>query len=289
MASTKTAIITGGTSGLGEAAALRLAGEGFEVWIVGRDRERGQAVVARGATQGGRLHFVEGDLSSRVAIEALAKRLGAEVPKLDVLINNAGGAFGAVTHTVDGLETTFALNVFAPYLLTELLLPQLRAARGRVIALVTGIPNGATTTLDQLVGAQASAGLGGYTRSKLALAALTQEQQRRHGKSGVGFVSLHPGIIPGTRFSSHMPAFVRAIMGGIARLFGLASTLDQAAERYLRLARDGYEPGGFYAQGKLAPAPRQANDPAFARELYRRLAAIAGREDAAIAASPATA
>jgi len=102
-------------------------------------------------------------------------------------LNNAGGTFAKTVVTSDGLESTFALNVMAPFVLTESLMPALSAARGRVINVVTALPRGARATLAQLTGPRASAGLGGYTRAKLALATLTREQARRHAASGVTF------------------------------------------------------------------------------------------------------
>jgi NAD(P)-dependent dehydrogenase (short-subunit alcohol dehydrogenase family) len=162
--------------------------------------------------------------------------------------------------------------VMAPYVLTDALMDQLSAAKGRVVNLVTGIPEGAKATIDELMGDAATAGIGSYTRNKLALAALTGEQQRRYGERGVTVVSLHPGIIPGTRFAADaMPAFLRAIGGFVARLFRFASTLDQAAERYVSMATGEVEPGAFYGQGRLAEPPKQAKDEAFAKLLWERL------------------
>jgi NAD(P)-dependent dehydrogenase (short-subunit alcohol dehydrogenase family) len=151
------------------------------------------------------------------------------------------------------------------------LLPALESAKGRVVNLVTGIPKGAKATIEQLTGKDAKAGLGGYTRAKLALAALTAEQQRHHGDKGVTFVSLHPGIIPGTRFGQDMPAFVRAFGAFLAKLFRFGSTREQAAERYLRVATGEVTGGGFYDQGKESVAPVLARDPKFGSALWNAL------------------
>lgn len=274
MTTERTAVVTGATSGLGEAAAVALAGKGWHVLIVGRDAARGAEVVARARAAGGGAEFVAGDLFSIAGVRSLAREISGRVGKVDLLVNNAGGTFGARTLTVDGLERTFALNVMAPFVLTEGLLPLLSKARGRVVNLVTGIPKNAKTTIAQIAGDASSAGIGSYTRNKLALAALTKEQQRRYASENVTVVSLHPGIIPGTRFGQDMPAFLRRFGAFLARVFRFGSTLDQAASRYLLVGTGEVQGGGFYNQGRLDAAPALAEDPVFAAALWAHLAGL---------------
>ncbi|HEX7600575.1 MAG TPA: SDR family NAD(P)-dependent oxidoreductase [Polyangiaceae bacterium] len=271
-----TAVVTGGTSGLGEAAALALAAQGFRVLVVGRDEARGAEVVARAKAAGGEVELVRGDMFTKAGVRSLAQAIAARAPSIDLLVNNAGGTFGKKTLTADGFELTFALNVMAPFVLTDALLPQLAAAKGRVVNLVTNIPKGAKTTLEDLTGERADAGIGSYTRNKLALLALTKEQQRHYATQGVTVVSLHPGIIPGTRFGQDMPAFLRSFGGFVARLFGIASSLDDAAQRYVLVGTGQVDGGAFYKEGKLAPPPALADDPAFAAQLWTHLEGLAG-------------
>ena len=268
----KTAVITGATSGLGEAAALALAQEGHRVLLVGRDAARGAEVVRRVREAGGEAELLVADLFSRADLARLVGEIRARAARLDVLVNNAGGSFSAQVRTPDGLERTFALNVAAPYALVEGLVDALASARGRVVNVVTGVPHKARATVEELVGPGAKAGMGGYIRSKLALLALTRAWQRRYGDRGVTFVALHPGIIPGTRFGQETPAWIRAVGEAIARLFRLASTREQAAARYLSVATGPVDAGGFYYEGKLRPPPAQAEDEAFAAGLRAALA-----------------
>ena len=270
-----TAVVTGGTSGLGEAAALALAAQGFRVLVVGRDEARGAEVVARAKAAGGEVELVRGDMFTKAGVRSLAQAIAKSAPSIDLLVNNAGGTFGKKTLTEDGFELTFALNVLAPFVLTDALLPQLAAAKGRVVNLVTNIPKGAKTTLEDLSGKTAGAGLGSYSRNKLALLALTKEQQRHYATEGVTAVSLHPGVIPGTRFGQDMPAFLRNFGGFVARLFGFASTLDDAAQRYVLVGTGQVEGGAFYKEGKLAPPPTLADDPAFSAQLWTHLEGLA--------------
>jgi NAD(P)-dependent dehydrogenase (short-subunit alcohol dehydrogenase family) len=277
MGTAKVAIITGATSGLGEAAALSLASQGQRVLLVGRDAARGEDVAQRaraaGKAAGGDAEFLAADLFSLSDITRLAGEIGRRTDRVDVLVNNAGGSFQNLSVTKDGYERTFALNVVAPSALVEALIEPLTRAKGRVINVVTGVPAGASAKLSEMVGPGAKAGMGGYIRSKLALIALTRDWQRRHGERGLTFVAVHPGIIPGTRFGAETPAWMRAIGEAIARLFRLTSTPAQAAGRYVRAATGPVEPGGFYYEDALRPAPRLATDEAFAAALRAALAA----------------
>lgn len=270
----KTAVITGATSGLGQNAAVALAKAGFRVLVVGRDAARGAEVVAAAKGAGGDAEFLAADLLSLADVRRLAREIKQRAPAIDLLVNNAGGTFGPKQLTKDGLERTFALNVAAPFALTEALIEPLAAAKGRILNVVTGVPKGAKTTLEQLTGDKSDAGMQSYVRNKLALLMLTIEQQRRHGSRGITAVSLHPGVIPDTRFGQEMPAFMRAVGPFIARLFGIASTPDQAAERYVRVGTGPVEPGGFYAEGTLKEAPTQAQDQAFTGALWAHLGAV---------------
>jgi NAD(P)-dependent dehydrogenase (short-subunit alcohol dehydrogenase family) len=274
---TKTAVVTGATSGLGEAAAVALAKAGYRVLAVGRDAERGAAVVARAKAAGGEAEFLSADLFSLDDVRRLAREIRSRAPSLDLLVNNAGGTFGSTQLTRDGLERTFALNVAAPFVLTEELVGPLSAAKGRIVNLVTGVQKSVRTTLDQLTGAKAGAGVQSYVRNKLALLAITQEQQRRYGGRGITAVALHPGVIPDTRFGQDMPAFLRKVMGFIARLFRFASTLDEAAARYLAVGTGPVEGAGFYYAGTLRAAPLQAQDTKFTGELWAHVAQVTSR------------
>jgi hypothetical protein len=272
----KTAVVTGATSGLGRAAATALGARGYRVIVVGRDAERGTETVNEIIAAGGDAELVLGDLLTVAGAEAVAAEVARVAPSVDLLINNAGGAFNRDERTADGLERTFALNVLAPFILSEALLGALEAAGGRVVNVVTAVPKGAKTTIDAIAGDRAKPGMGSYVANKLALVTLTIEQQRRFGARGVEFVSLHPGVIPGTRFGSDSPGIFMRIGPIIAKLIGITSSLDEAADRFVRVGTEAIVGGGFYYEGTLREAPRQAQDPEFARELRVALDGLRG-------------
>ncbi|MBM4780032.1 MAG: SDR family NAD(P)-dependent oxidoreductase [Archangiaceae bacterium] len=268
---TKTAVVTGATSGLGQAAALALGAAGWRVLVVGRDAGRG-AEVAKQAGNGS--EFVKADLFSLADVRRLAGVLAEKAPALDLLVNNAGGVFSKGPATVDGLEQTFALNVAAPFTLTEGLLGALEAGKGRVVNVVTGIQNGFSTKLEQVVGPKATGGMFAYVRNKAVLLTLTRAQQQRHGARGITFVALHPGIIPTTRFGQSMTGFnpFTTIGPFFSKLFGIGVTEAVAASRYVKVGTEAVEGGGYYYEGVLRPAPKQALDQSFVDSVWSLVA-----------------
>ena len=119
----KTVLITGGTGGIGKAAATGLASMGARIGITGRDKARAERAALAIARETGNLGvdvFVA-DMSSQGEVRRLAEEVLVAYPRLDVLLNNVGGFWAHRHVTVDGLEHTFALNHLAPFLLTSLL------------------------------------------------------------------------------------------------------------------------------------------------------------------------
>ncbi|MFD0043743.1 SDR family NAD(P)-dependent oxidoreductase [Pseudarthrobacter scleromae] len=121
-----TVVITGATGGIGKATAHGLALLGAHVIIVGRDPQRTEeAARAIRRSAGGKVDAFSADLSSQAQVRRLAGELLSTLPRIDVLINNAGGYWNTRHTTVDGIEHALALNHLAPFLLTNLLLERL--------------------------------------------------------------------------------------------------------------------------------------------------------------------
>ena len=126
----RTALVTGATSGIGRAIAERLAAAGLTVMLVARDEARGEAArdEIADATGNDRIRVVLGDLADLASVRQAALAIGRAHPALDILVNCAGVYTPKRTVTVDGFETMFATNLLGPFLLTNLVRPQLRAA-----------------------------------------------------------------------------------------------------------------------------------------------------------------
>ena len=124
----RTVVVTGATRGIGKATALGLAAMGAHVAITARDRGRAEAAAGEIRAAHGKVDVFIADLSSQAEVRGLAHQLLRNLPRIDVLVNNAGGYWDTRHVTIDGLEHTFALNHLAPFLLTNLLLDRLKTS-----------------------------------------------------------------------------------------------------------------------------------------------------------------
>ena len=180
MSETRTALVTGATSGIGRAAALKLARDGFKVLVHGRDAERGAAVVKEIESAGGGAEFLAADLTDIRAIEQLAAAAG----DIDVLVNNAGFSwFGPTTDLEsDTFDALFAANVRSAYYLTAAIAPKM-AQRG----------HGTVINLGSMAGQIGLAGGAAYSATKAALGALTRAWAAEYSPAGVRVNTIAPG------------------------------------------------------------------------------------------------
>lgn len=230
----KTCIITGGSDGIGRAAAREFARQGAVVAIVGRNLAKTQAAAEEiEAVSGGTIHYHIADLSSQAEVRRLAQALLDRYPQIQVLLNNAGAVFDRRQITVDGMERTFALNHLAYVLLTGTLLERLEAsAPARIINVSSAAHGFGGLNFDNLQGEQRYNEGDAYGRSKLANVMFTYALARRLHGTNVTVNSLHPGLVR-TSFASES----RGLFGLFARLarpFELSA--EQGAQTSIHLA-----------------------------------------------------
>ncbi|MCB9566525.1 MAG: SDR family NAD(P)-dependent oxidoreductase [Myxococcales bacterium] len=209
-------VITGGTSGIGRAAALDLVGRGRAVIIVGHRREEGEEVAeaARARAQrGGELSLVVADLSTIAGVQAAAAELRERAPRIDALINNAGILASGRELTADGIEATLAVNFVAPVLLTLELLDHLEAsAPARVVNVASSARHVGRIDLEDPHGERGFSSLRAYAQSKLALIGFTRSLAARVDPQRATINAVHPGIV-GSRLGGG-----RGLIGGLMRL-----------------------------------------------------------------------
>lgn len=212
-------VITGATSGLGEAAATRLAALGAHLWIVGRDAVRTQRAAERIASRSeGTVDHALADLGELDQVRALVDELTDRTERIDALIHNAGALLTTRRETSQGIEVTVASQVLGPFLLTAGLLPVLDASPGaRVITVSSGGMYTERLDVDDLEMAPADYdGATAYARAKRAQVVLNREWARRHGDHGVAFHAMHPGWADTPGVEESLPTFHR-VMGPLLR------------------------------------------------------------------------
>ena len=277
----KTIVITGGTSGIGEVAALALAKIGARLVLIARDQSRADATLKRLRASGSDLaHTVyPADLTRLAEMKRVAAEIANREPPIDVLINNAGALFATRKLTEDGLETTFALNHMAYFLLTEGLRERLIAAGGaRIVNTASAAHEGATLDFDDLESAKRFQGLKAYGRSKLCNILFTRELARRLMGNGVTANCLHPGFVA-TRFGDESGGLVSRL-AWFAKLFAISPREGAETIIYLASSPDvAGETGKYFYKCRPATPSAAARDDRSALLLWQRSAAIAGISD----------
>jgi retinol dehydrogenase 14 len=267
----KVCLITGATSGIGKATAMGLASMGASVVMVGRDRGRGEAALAEIKEKSANVsvHLLLANLSSQEEVRRLADEFKEAYPRLDVLINNAGVFRSERTTTPDGLETTFAVNHLAHFLLTDLLLDVLKAsAPSRIVNVSSGDHSNGTIDFDDLQGEKGYKGAKAYSQSKLANVLFTYELAWRLEGTGVSANCLHPGAGIRTNFGSG----VSGVLGFTVRaLKPLMKSPEKGAETSIYLASSPEVEGlssRYFAKKAGARSSVVSHDERLARRLW---------------------
>ncbi|MCB2213992.1 SDR family oxidoreductase [bacterium] len=226
----KTILITGATDGIGRVTARQLADMDARVIVHGRSAEKAAEVKDTIITETGndKVETAIADLSVMANVRALASEITDRFDHLDVLINNAGVYLTEHIETSDGFEKTFAVNHLAPFLLTNLLLPLLKASAPARVITVSSVAHGsARVDLDNLNAEKRFHGWGAYCLSKLGNLLFTFELARRLEGSGVTANALHPGTV-NTKMLEKLGMQGKPVTEGAATSVFLASSQDVA-------------------------------------------------------------
>jgi len=267
----RTCIVTGASSGIGRVTAIELARRGATLGIVCRDRGRGEETLAEIAEKSGSrtttLHLA--DLGSQAAVREVAAELLATYPKIHLLVNNAGVINLKYSTSPDGIETVFAVNHLAYFLLTNLLLERLKASAPARIVNVASDAHKFVRGMnwDDLGWKQGYKTMRVYGQSKLANILFTTALARRLEGTGVTVNAVHPGPVA-TRFGQNNGAVATFLTKLMAPFF---RTPEQGAQTSIHVATapelDGVT-GRYFANSREARPSRAAQDAAAAERLW---------------------
>jgi NAD(P)-dependent dehydrogenase (short-subunit alcohol dehydrogenase family) len=263
------AVVTGASSGIGRAAATELARRGWTVALVGRDEDRlaaavaaAQAAASGGAGAPGSVEGFRSDFGRLDDVRTLAKRLRERYPRIDVLANNAGGAFAERRSTVDGLDQTIQINHLAGFLLSHELRDTLRS--GRIVNTSSGAHATGTVDPDDLGSSrQRFRSLAVYGSAKQANILFTREAARRW--PDILSTAYHPGVVR-SRFGNES-----ALIAFFFRAAPFIRTPEKGAETLVWLATAdaaGLTSGGYYMDRRERRPSSRATDPDLAARLW---------------------
>ncbi len=277
----KVVVVSGATSGLGQAAANELAELGATMVLVGRDRGRTSAAAQALSERTGNESITVGiaDLGDLEAVRALADQLVENHDRIDALLHNAGALSDVRQESPDGIEMTVASQVVGPFLLTALLLPQLRAAApGRVITMSSGGMYSVPLAVGQLQMGDDYRGSEQYARAKRAQVTLNEMWAARVDPADVVFHSMHPGWADTPGVEASLPTF-RKVLGPLLR------SPEQGADTMVWLATDDGEPvtrsGGFWLDRRTRsihklPTTSRSDTPRRRQQLWDECCRLAG-------------
>jgi NAD(P)-dependent dehydrogenase (short-subunit alcohol dehydrogenase family) len=267
----KTCIVTGANSGIGKETALGLAQMGARVVMVCRNAEKGKAAQEdiRRESGSSQVDLLIADMSSQASVRALAEQIQRKYPRLDVLVNNAGGAAPAVALSADGIEMTLATNHLGPALLTLLLLDLLKAsAPSRIINVSsTEAQHPAGLDMNDLQFERRKyGGIAAYRQSKLLMNTFTFELARRLAGTGVTANCLHPGMVATNIWSAML---IGKLIVAVVKPFMLNSKQGATVSLYLATSPEVAQVSGeYFVKSMPAKSNPLSRDPKVMAEVW---------------------
>lgn len=274
----KICIVTGANSGIGKETALGLAQMGARVIMVCRNAEKGKAALEEIRREFGssQVDLLIADMSSQASVRALAEQVQRKCPRLDVLVNNAGGAALARTLSADGIEMTLATNHLGAALLTLLLLDLLKASAPARIVNVSSSEAQSLARLDMndlQFERRKYSGVAAYRQSKLLMNAFTFELARRMTGTGVTVNCLHPGAVATNIWNPDLLPLIGKLIVAAAKPFMLNSKQGAAVSLYLATSLEVAEVSGeYFVKSKPARSNPLSRDPKLMAEVWLRTA-----------------
>jgi len=265
------ALVTGANAGIGKYTALGLARQGVQVLLSGRnEKELAETKIwLTKETGNSDIDLFVADLSVMDQVVQLAAYASNQCPSLDILVNNAGIFLTTYQETKDGFETQWAVNYLAPFLLTNHLMPQLKAAhQARIVNVSSNGHLRGRIDFDDIQGRKKYIGLKAYAQSKLGNVLFTKQLAHDLLTTQITANALHPGVVStgiGSKYNSGWISWI----WNLAKPFMISEA--KGAETSIYLALDPAVKtvsGAYYAKSKPAPMSDLGQDAALAKQLW---------------------
>jgi NAD(P)-dependent dehydrogenase (short-subunit alcohol dehydrogenase family) len=277
----KTVVITGATSGIGEAAALALAAKGARIVFVARNEAKARDLLGRllRANPDAAHDYVVGELSTLAGMRAAGLALAEKAPRIDVLANNAGAIFDHREVTADGLEKTFAVNHMAYFVVTHHLAPCLDPEGSRIVSTSSVAHGFGRLDFDDLQSEGKYGMMSAYGTSKLCNVLFTRELARRLAGRNVAANCFHPGGV-GSGFGTNIKGLWKNVLGLVRPLM---LTPEKGADTLVWLASAPEAEqfsGGYFVKRRLTQPTAAGRDDGAAARLWAVSEAIMAKSGA---------
>lgn len=267
----KVAVITGGTSGIGLATASALARQGARVTVLCRRTGSDGARKLAALKALGEVSLVECDLGRLASVRAAARQVADRCRVVHLLVNNAGVFLRERAESADGLEMTFQVNYLSHFLLSNLLLDRLKAARGaRVVNMVAPVDS-IRLDFDDLMSKRSYSFLSASARSKLALVLAARRLSERLSSTGAQVLCYYPGLVRSGLFEG-----TSRVLKALIDVVG--ATPAQAAANLLAILADTAPTGSpaFFERTRARPLKGMATDAEAASRLWEMSSRLVG-------------
>ncbi|MDB4656055.1 SDR family oxidoreductase [Flavobacteriales bacterium] len=279
----KTVVITGGNAGIGKATAINLAKQGAEILITSRSEGKAKAAVGeiKSASKNDNVDFVLINLIDQESVKKAAVEIKAKCPKIDVLINNAGCYLSELELSPQGIEGQFATNHIGHFLLTNLILDNIKAAGNARIINLASIAHSSTRELnfdDLNYEKEQYGGWKSYSRSKFCNIVFTNELARRLEGTGITANALHPGGVR-TEIAEKDANWYTKLGWIVMKPFMI--TVEKGAETSVFLASSPNvegETGGYWVKCKKHFSNRPSQEEANWKALWKKSEELVGKE-----------
>jgi NAD(P)-dependent dehydrogenase (short-subunit alcohol dehydrogenase family) len=263
-------VVTGANRGLGKAVSIELARRGASVAMICRDRQRGEAAKREAMKAGDKVELFIADLGSLGDVRRVADEISRRYSSIRAFVSTAAVFTAKRSVTGDGLETMFATNHLAPYLLGRLLLPALERGAPSHVIIVTA-PATTTPNFEDLQGERKFSSYGAFGASMVGKLLFSKALARRVAPAKINVIAIHPGLMK-TDLMRESPAPLRFMLRLISR------SPERAATGVANLI-SGEIPapsGSFVAIDKVKQPPRLALDQSLQDRMWEESARLTG-------------